>query len=195
MLKIKAALAQRTKLLSPIIAEDYSICYNCSMSVEIPPKEVIEATINSLNGQLESIGQKAKDRGLIPIDLDKLPVPDDIYELLPTQTTSGFWSHHIAGHIAATVDLPPRLSYMTGDVQKTVYMLANAWMEHPTGRSDQLNLASCRAFLAAGFTFDWITNPDLLLELANTTGDLGDQYSLREGRIPLGYFPLPSSNP
>lgn len=159
------------------------------MPIEIPSKEVTEAEIVTLNNQLESLGLEAKSQGLEPVDLDKHPMPESIDELSPTLTVSGFWGHYIGGGVSSVAGLPPDMSDLIGPVQKSLHILTQRWMTHPVGEADELNLATCRAFLNAGFAFDWTKSWSLLDSLQNTLADIGDQYSLRIGRIPLGYTP------
>lgn len=158
------------------------------MSIEIPSTEIIEAEIVRLNGQLENLGKEAKSQGPNPVDLEQTVV-DRLNELRPNLTPAAFWSHYISGGVGSVANLPPDMSEMIGPVQKRLQILTQRWMTHPVGEADQLNLVSCKAFLDAGFAFDWTQEPVLLNSLSSTLANLGNQYSLREGRIPLGYTP------
>lgn len=159
------------------------------MSIEIPPTEAIEVEIVRLNSELERLGLEVQSKGLAPVDLGRLPEVEDIEELRPGLTPAVFWGHYASGQVASVASLPPDMSELIGPVQKRLHVLTQRWLSHPIGRADQLNLVSSKAFLDAGFAFDWTQEPVLLDNLKNTLTGLGDQYSLREGRIPLGYNP------
>lgn len=161
------------------------------MSIEIPSTAVIETTINSLNDELGDFALRIKAQRLTAVDLEHISDPEGVSELRPGLTASRFWSHYVTGKMASLKDLPSDMIDTVGVVQKRVHTLTNMWMSHPVGSSDQLNLATCRTFLGVGFAFEWAKNSDLLLALTNIIGNLGEQYSLREGRIPLNY---PSSS-
>lgn len=154
------------------------------MTIEIPSNEAIKSEITRLNEALLLIRENASSQGLNEANLAE---PDRVDDLKDDLTPSGFWNHYIGGGIASIASLPSDMADLIPPVQKRLHTLTERYMIHPVGSNDELNIATCRAFLGGGFSFDWTQSSALLDILRNTVADLGDQYSLREGRMPLGY--------
>ncbi len=165
------------------------------MSLEIPPKEVIDGEIILINQELILLGSVAEAQGLKPVKPALLLAADDGYTGI-TETTSpaAFWNHYIGGVLAA-IDVQMYFLEETGRADEEVvsiaqgrlYRLATNWAEHPAVKNDALNKASSDAFLKAGFSFEWMKGPSLTRKLKDQVTDLGDFYTMREGYIPLSF--------
>lgn len=166
--------------------------------LEVPSTEIVEAEIVRLNGELKTlIRNEAIAQGLEEVDKDQLPKPEDREIIIsPTTTAAGFWNHFIGGPLAA-VDGQIYLLEETGrfdpdvvrGIQGRLHLLVSSWMQLPQSGEDSLNIESCNAFLDGAYSFDWTRVPTLTRRLKDHLADLGDQYILREGKIPLGYTP------
>jgi hypothetical protein len=164
------------------------------MIFEIPNRESVEEEITRINSELLGIEKDAQVEGqqkFIPSanDYQGVSIPD-------TTQVEGFWKHYAGG---AVVSMGVEYNFLeaTGqynieeirDSQHKAFILATTWRTHPNSIQDRINLESTTAFLAGGFAFDWTKSPTLAKRLLGLVSDLGDQYMLRNGRIPLGYTP------
>lgn len=150
---------------------------------------LFEAKIEACNQRLIAMAEEIRLSGIAPVNINKLPEPAESTELRDDVTPDRFWTHYITSQVTAVEGLPTRIQEMAQQDQRMLHMLTTGYMTHPTGSRDPLNLVSCAVFLEGGFAFNWSRHQPLLSKLKTILADLSDQYSLREGRIPLGYTP------
>lgn len=161
--------------------------YITAMSIEIPSCEFIGSQILRLNVRLLLLRREVSLQGLNGVNLDHSYKFRGEDNLKPDLTPSGFWKHYIGGGIGSIASLPSDMVDLIPPVQERLHVLTELYITHPIGSTDQLNLESCRAFLVGGLSFDWTQSETLLIAVKNIVADLGDNYSLRERKIPLGY--------